>query len=141
MIHLFMYYITQVININSFNIVALTNIHNIIFYMFIYGFVFTKNLMYETMFHCEYALFIYCVFNSSNLFGFYSIQMITMFGFYSVLKRGARIALRAKVNDSLITGIRMVDSMLPIGRGQRQLILGDRYTGKTSIFICILLYL
>jgi len=30
-----------------------------------------------------------------------------------------------------------VDSILPIGRGQRQLILGDRYTGKTSIFLCL----
>jgi F0F1-type ATP synthase alpha subunit len=49
------------------------------------------------------------------------------------LKRGIRIALRAKVNDSLITGLRVVDSILPVGRGQRQLILGDRYTGKTSL--------
>ena len=37
------------------------------------------------------------------------------------------------INDSLITGLRIVDSILPVGRGQRQLILGDRYTGKTSI--------
>jgi F0F1-type ATP synthase alpha subunit len=35
--------------------------------------------------------------------------------------------------------MRIVDSLLPIGRGQRQLILGDRYTGKTSIFISIML--
>ena len=41
--------------------------------------------------------------------------------------------LISKVNDSLITGLRIVDSILPVGRGQRQLILGDRYTGKTSI--------
>lgn len=56
-----------------------------------------------------------------------------------LLKRGVRIALRSKVNDSLITGLRIVDSILPVGRGQRQLILGDRYTGKTSIFISCLL--
>jgi len=37
------------------------------------------------------------------------------------LKRGIRIALRAKVNDSSITGLRVVDSILPVGRGQRQL--------------------
>ena len=49
----------------------------------------------------------------------------------NLLKRGVRIALRAKVNDSLITGLTVVDSILPVGRGQRQLILGDRYTGKT----------
>ena len=55
------------------------------------------------------------------------------------LKRGIRIALRAKVNDSLITGLRVVDSILPVGRGQRQLILGDRYTGKTSIFLSLLI--
>jgi F-type H+-transporting ATPase subunit alpha len=39
----------------------------------------------------------------------------------------------------LITGIRLVDSCLPIGRGQRQLILGDKSTGKTSIFVFSLL--
>jgi F0F1-type ATP synthase alpha subunit len=43
------------------------------------------------------------------------------------------------VNDSLITGLRIVDSILPVGRGQRQLILGDRYTGKTSLFLSTLL--
>jgi len=35
-------------------------------------------------------------------------------------------------------GLRIVDSILPVGRGQRQLILGDRYTGKTSLKYCIL---
>jgi F-type H+-transporting ATPase subunit alpha len=43
------------------------------------------------------------------------------------------------VNDSLICGLRIVDSILPIGRGQRQLILGDRYTGKSSIILCFIL--
>ena len=42
--------------------------------------------------------------------------------YYNLLKRGVRIALRSKVNDSLITGLRIVDSILPVGRGQRQLI-------------------
>jgi F-type H+-transporting ATPase subunit alpha len=58
---------------------------------------------------------------------------------FIVLKRGCRIALRAKVNDSLISGLTVVDSILPVGRGQRQLILGDRYTGKTSIFLSFLI--
>ena len=55
-----------------------------------------------------------------------------MFSYYftylGLLKRGVRIALRSKVNDSLISGLRIVDSILPVGRGQRQLLLGDRYT-------------
>lgn len=56
-----------------------------------------------------------------------------------MLKKGNRIALRSKVNDSLISGIGLVDSLLPVGRGQRQLILGDRSTGKTSIYLTCLL--
>jgi F-type H+-transporting ATPase subunit alpha len=52
-----------------------------------------------------------------------------------IFKRGVRIALRSKVNESLITGVRIIDALLPVGRGQRQLILGDRSTGKTSIFL------
>jgi hypothetical protein len=62
------------------------------------------------------------------------------FSYHNLLKRGVRIAIRAKVNDSLITGLRVVDCIIPVGRGQRQLILGDRYTGKTMIFLSLLLY-
>ena len=40
---------------------------------------------------------------------------------------------RSKVNEPLETGILAIDSMFPIGRGQRELIIGDRQTGKTSI--------
>ncbi len=47
--------------------------------------------------------------------------------------------LESKVNDCLITGLRIIDSLLAIGRGQRQLILGDRYTGKTTIYLSLLL--
>ena len=60
---------------------------------------------------------------------------ISLFSYDNLLKRGIRISLRAKVNDSLVTGLRVVDSILPVGRGQRQLILGDRYTGKTTCFV------
>lgn len=42
---------------------------------------------------------------------------------------------RAPVNVPLHTGIKAIDSMIPIGRGQRELIIGDRGTGKTSIAI------
>lgn len=40
---------------------------------------------------------------------------------------------RQSVNTPLHTGIKPIDSMIPIGRGQRELIIGDRYTGKTTI--------
>ena len=40
---------------------------------------------------------------------------------------------RESVNSPLKTGITMIDSMIPIGRGQRELIIGDRQTGKTTI--------
>lgn len=43
------------------------------------------------------------------------------------------IAGREPVNEPLQTGIKAIDSMIPIGRGQRELIIGDRKTGKTAI--------
>src|SRR5678815_3482893 len=45
------------------------------------------------------------------------------------------IAQRQPVNEPLQTGIKAIDSMIPIGRGQRELIIGDRKTGKTAIAI------
>jgi len=42
---------------------------------------------------------------------------------------------RAPVNSPVQTGIKAVDSMIPIGRGQRELIIGDRGTGKTALTI------
>ena len=45
------------------------------------------------------------------------------------------IADRGKVDTPLQTGILAIDSMVPIGRGQRELIIGDRQTGKTSIAV------
>jgi F-type H+-transporting ATPase subunit alpha len=43
------------------------------------------------------------------------------------------IILRQSVNEPLQTGIKAIDAMIPIGRGQRELIIGDRQTGKTTI--------
>ncbi len=43
------------------------------------------------------------------------------------------IVMRQPVNEPLQTGIKAIDSMIPIGRGQRELIIGDRGTGKTTI--------
>jgi len=42
---------------------------------------------------------------------------------------------RLKVNEPLQTGLKAIDAMIPIGRGQRELIIGDRQTGKTAIAI------
>src|ERR1051325_10540261 len=45
------------------------------------------------------------------------------------------VAARQPVNQPLQTGIKAIDSMTPVGRGQRELIIGDRKTGKTAIAI------
>ena len=45
------------------------------------------------------------------------------------------IVLRKPVKEPLQTGIKAIDSMIPIGRGQRELIIGDRQTGKTAVAI------
>jgi F-type H+-transporting ATPase subunit alpha len=49
--------------------------------------------------------------------------------------RAPSIISRTSVNKSLETGIKVIDSMVPIGHGQRELIIGDAKTGKTSIAI------
>jgi F-type H+/Na+-transporting ATPase subunit alpha len=49
--------------------------------------------------------------------------------------RAPGIAERQPVNQPLQSGIKAIDSMIPIGRGQRELIIGDRKTGKTAIAI------
>ncbi len=49
--------------------------------------------------------------------------------------RAPGIAERQPVTEPLQTGIKPIDSMIPIGRGQRELIIGDRKTGKTAIAI------
>jgi F-type H+-transporting ATPase subunit alpha len=45
------------------------------------------------------------------------------------------VVLRQPVNTPVQTGIKAIDGMIPIGRGQRELIIGDRQTGKTSVAI------
>ncbi|HKJ46887.1 MAG TPA: alternate F1F0 ATPase, F1 subunit alpha [Balneolales bacterium] len=52
-----------------------------------------------------------------------------------VERRAPAIMSRAPVNRPLQTGIKVIDSLIPIGRGQRELILGDRQTGKTAIAV------
>jgi F-type H+-transporting ATPase subunit alpha len=53
--------------------------------------------------------------------------------FYPVEKIAPRVIARESVNKPLQTGIKAIDSMIPIGRGQRELIIGDRQTGKTAL--------
>ena len=43
------------------------------------------------------------------------------------------VVVRASVNAPVQTGIKAIDSLIPIGRGQRELIIGDRSTGKTAM--------
>ncbi|HAX85838.1 MAG TPA: F0F1 ATP synthase subunit alpha [Cyanobacteria bacterium UBA11370] len=57
-------------------------------------------------------------------------------GEYRLIESGAPgIIARRSVHEPLQTGITAIDAMIPIGRGQRELIIGDRQTGKTSIAI------
>jgi F-type H+-transporting ATPase subunit alpha len=55
--------------------------------------------------------------------------------FYPVEKIAPGIIVRKSVSQPVLTGIMAIDSMIPIGRGQRELIIGDRSTGKTTIVI------
>ncbi len=48
-------------------------------------------------------------------------------------RKAPGVIFRQPVNEPLQTGIKPIDSMIPIGRGQRELIIGDRQTGKTAI--------
>ncbi|MDB6095596.1 MAG: synthase alpha subunit [Verrucomicrobia bacterium] len=54
---------------------------------------------------------------------------------YPVERIAPGIIVRKSVSQPLFTGIMAIDSMIPIGRGQRELIIGDRGTGKTTIAI------
>ncbi len=50
-------------------------------------------------------------------------------------RKAPGVIYRQPVNEPLQTGIKSIDSMIPIGRGQRELIIGDRQTGKTTVAI------
>jgi len=55
---------------------------------------------------------------------------------YDVIEKIAPgIVMRQPVSEPIQTGIKAIDSMIPIGRGQRELIIGDRQTGKTAIVL------
>ena len=50
-------------------------------------------------------------------------------------RKAPGVIFRQPVNEPLQTGIKAIDSMIPIGRGQRELVIGDRQTGKTAVVI------
>ena len=50
-------------------------------------------------------------------------------------RKAPGVIYRQPVNEPLQTGIKAVDAMIPIGRGQRELVIGDRQTGKTAVVI------
>ena len=52
---------------------------------------------------------------------------------YNIFAKVPGVCARERVGQSLFTGILSVDSLIPVGKGQRELIIGDRKTGKTSI--------
>lgn len=55
--------------------------------------------------------------------------------FYPVEKIAPGVITRQSVHQPLQTGIKVIDSIIPIGKGQRELIIGDRQTGKTALAI------
>ena len=55
--------------------------------------------------------------------------------YYPIESPAPSIMSRESVNEPLETGIKAIDSMIPIGKGQRELLIGDRQTGKTAIAI------
>ncbi len=56
-------------------------------------------------------------------------------GFYPVEKIAPGVITRQSVKEPVQTGIKAIDALIPIGRGQRELIIGDRQTGKTAVAI------
>ena len=50
-------------------------------------------------------------------------------------RKAPGVIYRQPVNEPLQTGIKSIDAMIPVGRGQRELVIGDRQTGKTTVCI------
>ena len=55
--------------------------------------------------------------------------------YYPIERNAPSVIDRQSVSEPLETGLKVIDSMIPIGKGQRELIIGDRQTGKTAIAI------
>ncbi len=61
--------------------------------------------------------------------------MFIWFLYYLIERPAPGIISRQSVKEAMETGLKAVDSMIPIGKGQRELIVGDRQTGKTAVAI------
>ncbi|MGB9912783.1 MAG: F0F1 ATP synthase subunit alpha, partial [Candidatus Kapaibacteriota bacterium] len=55
--------------------------------------------------------------------------------FLPIERKAPGVIFRQPVKEPLQTGLKMIDALIPIGRGQRELIIGDRQTGKTAIAV------
>src|SRR5687767_15906484 len=55
--------------------------------------------------------------------------------FYPIERIAPGVVDRQPVKEPLQTGIKAIDAMIPIGRGQRELVIGDRQTGKTAVVL------
>ena len=60
--------------------------------------------------------------------------------FADIFREAPAVLDREPVNQMMLTGVRIFDAVLPLGKGQRQLIVGDRMTGKTSIALDTILF-
>ncbi len=54
---------------------------------------------------------------------------------YPVFRDAPGVVDRTSINEQLLTGIKMIDTIIPLGKGQRELIIGDRVTGKTTLAV------
>ncbi|WP_343189951.1 F0F1 ATP synthase subunit alpha [Buchnera aphidicola (Astegopteryx bambusae)] len=64
---------------------------------------------------------------------------LNFFKYSKVEKEAPNVISRSPVNEPVQTGCKAIDSMIPIGKGQRELIIGDRQTGKTTIAVDIII--
>jgi F-type H+-transporting ATPase subunit alpha len=55
--------------------------------------------------------------------------------YYPVERQAEGVMARKSVHQPMETGLKAIDALVPIGRGQRELIIGDRQTGKTQVAI------
>lgn len=55
--------------------------------------------------------------------------------FYPIFRDASGIIDRVPIDEPLLTGIKMIDTVIPLGKGQRELIIGDRVTGKTTLAV------
>jgi F-type H+-transporting ATPase subunit alpha len=87
------------------------------------------------MFDSNFIQLSYIYFKNNYLSDDFSIFDVLEGEVLAIDTKAPGIIERKSVNESMETGILAIDSMIPIGRGQRELIIGDRQTGKTAIAI------